>query len=586
MKRLIVFILLFVVVNSVYSQQRDEWYWDESTKDAVYETPNSKFAKKWYRTPYNEPEECLELLANGTFKFRMSTFRETLLDGNRLYINTTISGTWNRKDKMVLELHFTNVTNVGDPDLLAKLSARKREEVNKKVKNVDTQMKARFVGKTERRSIQRIDNYRLIMNRGEHWKSEQCKKEELEIKRQQKESARKALEAMVTKQTGTLDGHDYVDLGLPSGLLWATCNVGANTASQDGTYFAFGETMPKKDYSQDSFKFYLKQNGKYYLKKYCLSLEYTNSNNFIDGKTTLDLEDDVAHVKWGGDWRMPTRDELEELFEECSYEKFNDGVILHGPNGNTLFLPASGWMIGNKLIEGDCWGCYLTCNATNTAGVWGIDIDDKKMSSKHMYIGYTIRPVNTSKVAETKKKREEQRAIIDQDYIQNLSPEKQKSLENAKKIGYELVDLGLSVRWASMNVGAKRPEDRGLFFSWGEIEPTPWGANHNYKPVVSEDAKILDEKSDPATVYLGTGFHTPSEDQWKELFNKCKLRLSDDEKNTIFIGPNGKSIIIPHDYYWTNKRSWGWKIKGVDPLEWGLGNYYNDYSRPIRPVME
>ena len=167
MKRFFVFLMLFLVVNSVYSQQRDEWYWDESTKDAVYETPNSKFAKKWYRTPYNEPEQCLHLLANGTFKYQASSFNEI----HKIYIKITFSGTWSRKDKMVLELHYTYLTCVGDPNMLSKLSARKRDEINKYVKGFSAKSRANVIGKTDRYELKRIDNDHLIMD-NEHWMSE------------------------------------------------------------------------------------------------------------------------------------------------------------------------------------------------------------------------------------------------------------------------------------------------------------------------------------------------------------------------------------------------------------------------------
>ena len=94
-----------------------------------------------------------------------------------------------------------------------------------------------------------------------------------------------------------------VDLGLPSGLKWASCNIGATTPEEYGYYYAWGETTTKADYSWETYKY---ANGaKNKLTKYCTDASY-GDNGFADNKTTLDLEDDAAHVKWGGSWRMPT----------------------------------------------------------------------------------------------------------------------------------------------------------------------------------------------------------------------------------------------------------------------------------------
>lgn len=431
------------------------------------------------------------------------------------------------------------------------------------------------------------------------------------------------LDSKITKKTGTLNGHDYVDLGLPSGTLWATCNVGAADYIKNGSHFAFGETMTKQNYSEGTYKFYFKQNGQYNLKKYCSSLKYTTSYDYVDGKDKLDLGDDVAHVKWGGDWHLPTKENLEELMNECKWEPLNDGVILTGPNGNSIFLPAAGWMTGVERRENDGIGYYLSQNATESAGAWILDIKEKKMMAGEPYIGNSVRPVNTSKVAETKqrmleetrkaeeaKKAEEARKAEEakkveeirkakeeaekarkaeqffrenQDYLRNLSIEKQKSAVNAYIMGVELVDLGLSVRWANMNIGANRPEDKGDFFSWGEVEPTPGREDTDYKPLVPYDAEFLDEHSDPATVKLGVGFHTPTVKQWKELKKKCKRRLSDDRKCVIFIGPNGNSITFPFYTYWSNQRAKSWYI-----MDYGTDDMTSIYNAclPIRPVLE
>lgn len=125
--------------------------------------------------------------------------------------------------------------------------------------------------------------------------------------------------------TGTLNGHEWVDLGLPSGLKWATCNVGANSSTSYGDYYAWGETSTKNYYSDDNYP-----NGRN------SSIPYNISGTSYD----------VAHVKWGSSWRMPTFGEITELTRNCTFTwtTMNNvrGAKITGPNGNYIFLPAGG----------------------------------------------------------------------------------------------------------------------------------------------------------------------------------------------------------------------------------------------------
>ncbi len=110
-------------------------------------------------------------------------------------------------------------------------------------------------------------------------------------------------------KSGTQDGHDYVDLGLTSGTMWATANVGAKTPQDYGNYYAWGETTTKETYRWSTYKY-----GTYdYDHDYSKLTKYNKSDN----KTTLDLEDDAAYVNWGGKWRMPTRTQQDELYNQC-----------------------------------------------------------------------------------------------------------------------------------------------------------------------------------------------------------------------------------------------------------------------------
>ena len=119
-----------------------------------------------------------------------------------------------------------------------------------------------------------------------------------------------SLVAKFKKVEQVINGHEYVDLGLPSGLKWATCNVGAASPEEYGGYYAWGETEEKEYYSWGTYKyFYFDENRNYSITKYCTESDY----GIVDDKIILEPEDDVAHVKWGGTWRMPTETDFDEL---------------------------------------------------------------------------------------------------------------------------------------------------------------------------------------------------------------------------------------------------------------------------------
>lgn len=173
---------------------------------------------------------------------------------------------------------------------------------------------------------------------------------------------------------GTEVGHTWVDLGLPSGLKWATCNVGATSPEEFGDYFAWGETVPKSEYSWESYEFFA--GFKQYSNIEMFNKYNTNSKHgLVDNKTTLELSDDAAHVNWGGKWRMPTKAEQDELRNNCDWTQisFNGvkGYDVKGPNGNRIFLPAasyrSGTSVGKVGYEGNYWSSSLYEGNPNNA---------------------------------------------------------------------------------------------------------------------------------------------------------------------------------------------------------------------------
>ena len=149
---------------------------------------------------------------------------------------------------------------------------------------------------------------------------------------------------------GIINGHEYVDLGLPSGLKWATCNVGANNPEDYGDYFAWGETTTKSEYIWGNSL----TDG--------LSISELQSQGIIDGDHNLTPSYDAARANWGGSWRMPTEAEQRELIDNCTWERTTqngvNGYKVTGPNGNSIFLSAAGYRDGSSLYSAGEYGYY------------------------------------------------------------------------------------------------------------------------------------------------------------------------------------------------------------------------------------
>lgn len=192
--------------------------------------------------------------------------------------------------------------------------------------------------------------------------------------------------------------HEYVDLGLPSGLLWATCNLGATTPEGYGDYFAWGETRAKDSYSPGNYKYFLN----YFITKYCNNPSF-GFDGFTDELTVLLPEDDAATINWGADWRMPTIEEWQELINNTTstWTTYNgvNGRLFMASNGNSLFLPATGVFLLELNGFGetaDYWSSSLNIDHALTSWMFFFQNDLYECVDGDRDNGKSVRPVRST----------------------------------------------------------------------------------------------------------------------------------------------------------------------------------------------
>lgn len=196
------------------------------------------------------------------------------------------------------------------------------------------------------------------------------------------------------------NGHEYVDLGLPSGTLWATCNVGATTPEGYGDYYAWGETRTKSTYDWSTYKY---ANGDYdQLTKYCSNSSY-GYNGFTDNLTVLQSSDDAATANWGNGWCMPTKEQWVELYQNTTHtwttQNGVNGRLFTANNGNSLFLPAAGYRWDDELYNvgslGNYWSSSLYTDYPYDAWGFYFSSDDFGMYFNYRLIGRSVRAVRS-----------------------------------------------------------------------------------------------------------------------------------------------------------------------------------------------
>ena len=368
-----------------------------------------------------------------------------------------------------------------------------------------------------------------------------------------KKSQKAALDEIAKKieklkaAAGIEDSVEFVDLGLPSGNLWAKCNLGASSPEQYGDYYAWGETKPKQEYTYPNHKWY---------KEGASSLGFTKYNN-EDGKLTLEDEDDAVIQNLGKGWRTPSLADFRELTNQklTTIKKTTlNGVagyqITSKKNGKSVFIPCAGFKRSDKpqtrsISDDEEVAVCMTNlrridNMVYNAWTFAFQQDRIGRYGKRRPDGISVRPVKGPGVP----------------------------------VPNNCVDLGLAsgLLWAKCNLGTTDPTKLGDYYAWAEISTKKKYSAETYKHYKwadyklkrikkynAEDGKmVIDPDDDAARVNLGVGYRIPTQEDWKELLDECNWQavtitlpeiMNPSQTKTIarwkVTGPNGNSIILP-----------------------------------------
>ena len=369
---------------------------------------------------------------------------------------------------------------------------------------------------------------------------------------------------------GSTDNVEYVDLGLPSGNLWAKCNLGASAPEAFGDYYAWGEVEPKQVYTNSNHKWY---------KEGAPSLGFTKYNN-EDGKLSLENEDDAVIQKLGNGWRTPTLADFRELTNQkyTTIKKTTlNGVagyqITSKKNKKSIFIPFAGFkndkpqtreissseevaicMTNQRRIDNQVFNCWT----------FAFEQDRIRRYGKRRYDGISIRPVKGPGVP----------------------------------VPNNCVDLGLAsgLLWAKCNMGTTDPTQPGDYYAWGETSTKKKYYSTNYKYFKAKynievlkynekDGKeVLELEDDAANAYLGVGYRIPTKEDWEELLDDCKWEavtatlseiIDPSQKKVIarwkVTGPNGNSIVLPTT---SGFKADGWGVQPDYDIYYTTANLY------------
>lgn len=370
---------------------------------------------------------------------------------------------------------------------------------------------------------------------------------------------------------GSTDKVEYVDLGLPSGNLWAKCNLGASAPEAYGDYYAWGEVEPKQEYTKSNHKWY---------KEGAPSQGFTKYNN-EDGKLTLEDEDDAVIQKIGNGWRTPTLADFRELTNQkyTTIEKTTlNGVagyqITSKKNKKSIFIPCAGFKNSEKpqtraISDDEEVAVCMTNlrridNMVYNAWTFAFQNDRIGRYGKRRPDGISVRPVKGPGVP----------------------------------VPNNCVDLGLAsgLLWAKCNLGTTEPTELGDYYAWGETSTKKKYYSDNYKHFKidggikvlkynEKDGKtVLDLNDDAARANIGAGYRIPTKEDWEELLEDCKWEavtttLSEiiDPSQTKVIarwkvtGPSGNSIVLPMT---SGFRGDGWGVQPDNDTYYTTANLY------------
>ena len=268
-----------------------------------------------------------------------------------------------------------------EKDRLAKEKAEKEKAEQERLAE---EKAAKEKAEKERLAAEKAERERLAAEQAAKEKAEKERRErearEAAEKAERERLAREeaARQAAARAARGTINGHEWVDLGLS--VKWATCNVGASSPSAYGNYYAWGETRTKSTYTEKN------------------SVTYKKSMGDIAGN----LNYDAARANWGGSWRLPTKSELEELKNNCTWtwtsQGGHNGYKVTGKNGNSIFLPAAGWRYGSSLDSageyGSCWSSSPYEGGSQYAFGLYFDSGNRSVDWSYRDDGRTVRPVS------------------------------------------------------------------------------------------------------------------------------------------------------------------------------------------------
>lgn len=474
-----------------------------------------------------------------------------------------------------------------------------------------------------------------------------------------------------------------IDLGLS--VCWADMNIDASAVEEYGDYYAWGETETKDRYAWASYKWGNGSNNA--LTRY----NYNEDYGTVDDRYKLELSDDVAHIKWGGNWRMPTNDEITELIDNCTWTWARvNGVRgyrvtskIKGYTDKSIFFPAAGYKDSISTKETGTLGLYWSSsiNYGNSKRANGLGFTESGYSvyNSNRNLGQVIRAVCKSDKwtgVTSMTLNESTLSMNTNDFYQLIAYQKigdsdvkypvtWSSDNESVAVVYsngrirtisagvctitgktgsvsaecvltvtkpdpviEAVDLGLTVNWATCNVGAVSPEKAGGYYSWGEKAPKSYyswdtyfwinGSNssmrltkYNANSVngLVDNIYVLENSDDVATVEWGDGWYTPSESDFQELIDNCTWTWSTVGDVTGYLVTSNKSgyenasIFLPaagycyngsrgsnlsYGYYWcsnvSNNNSFYARELVFYSSHYSIGNGARLYGENVRPV--